>query len=84
MFSDTQLTLGMTSYVTGHLLEAAVVVRRRSKDNGLDEERLVAMVFLVSPDNAETPAPGVISTQNNLMTAVEVAGVGGGMREREI
>lgn len=55
------------------LLEAAIIVCRRSKDNGLDEECLVAMVFLVSPDDAEAPAPRVTSTQNNLMATVKVA-----------
>lgn len=56
-----------------HSLQAAIVVRRCSKDDGLYKECLVAMVFLVSPDDAEAPAARVASSQYNLMTTVEVA-----------
>lgn len=58
---------------TDHSLEAAVVVRRRAEDDGLDEERLVAVAFLVSPDDAEAPAARVAPPQYNLVTTVQVA-----------
>lgn len=65
------------STTTNHLLEASVVVRRRAEDDGLDEERLVAVIFLVSTDDAEAPAARVAPPQDNLMTAVQVAARGG-------
>lgn len=58
---------------TDHSLEPAVVVRRRAEDDGLDEEGLVAMAFLVAPDDAEAPAAWVAPPQYNLMTTVQVA-----------
>lgn len=58
---------------TDHSLEAAVVVRRRAEDDGLDEERLVAVALLVAPNDAEAPAAWVAPSQYNLMTTVQVA-----------
>ena len=57
-----------------HLLEAAIIVCRCTKDNGLDKEGLVAMVFFITPDDAEAPAARVAPAQYNLMVTVEVAG----------
>lgn len=56
-----------------HSLETAVIIRRCAEDDGLDEESLVAMGFLVSTNDAEAPAARVAPTQYNLMTTVQVA-----------
>lgn len=56
-----------------HLLEAAVIVSRCAEDNGLDEEGLVAVAFLVAPDDAKAPAAWVAPPQYNLMATVQVA-----------
>lgn len=56
-----------------HSLEAAVVVGGRAEHDGLDEERLVAVAFLVAPDDAEAPAARVAAPQHDLVAAVQVA-----------
>lgn len=59
--------------VPPHSLEPAVIVRGCAQDDGLDEEGLVAVAFLVAPDDAEAPAARVAPPQHDLMAAVQVA-----------
>lgn len=56
-----------------HSLEPAVVVRGCAENDGLDEEGLVAVAFLVAPDDAEAPAARVAPPQHDLVAAVQVA-----------
>ena len=58
---------------TDYSLEASIVVRGCAEDDGLDEERLVAVALLVAPDDAEAPAARVAPPQYNLVAAVQVA-----------
>lgn len=54
-------------------LEPAVVVGGCAEDDGLDEERLVAVALLVAADDAEAPAARVAPPQHDLVAAVQVA-----------
>lgn len=59
------------------VLQASVEVRRRARDYGFDEERLLAVALLVSPHNAEAPAVVVGLLQDDVPAPVEVTGQGG-------
>lgn len=54
-------------------LQTAIVVSGCSKDDSLDKERLVAVVLLITSNNAEPPAARVTSAEDYLMTAMQVA-----------
>lgn len=55
-----------------NLLEAPVKVSRRTRHNGFDEERLLAVALLVAPDDTEAPALVVGLLQDDVPAPVHV------------
>lgn len=55
-----------------NLLEASVKVSRRTRHNGFDEERLLAVALLIAPDDAEAPALVVGLLQDDVPAPVHV------------
>lgn len=56
-----------------NLLEAPVEVSGRTRHNGFDEERLLAVALLVAPDDTEAPALVVGLLQDDVPAPVHVA-----------
>lgn len=55
-----------------NLLEASVKVSRRTRHNGFDEERLLAVALLVAPHDTEAPALVIGLLQDDVSAPVHV------------
>lgn len=73
--SDERIQELVTSYrsrIGLNLLEASVKVSRRTRHNGFDEERLLAVTLLVAPHDTEAPALVVGLLQDDVPAPVHV------------
>lgn len=73
--SDDRIQQLITSYgsqIGVNLLEASIKVSRRTRHNGFDEERLLAVALLIAPDDTEAPALIVGLLQDDVPAPVHV------------
>ena len=64
-----------------NLLETPVKVSRRTRHNGFDEERLLALTLLIAPHNTEAPALVVGLLQDDVSAPVHVTKMTGSRSE---